>query len=174
MRLTHSIASSFDFTSHIQKPAISSFVSANGPSITVGFPPENLTRAPFELGWSPSPASMMPAFTSSSLKLPISVRSFSLGMTPASVFLSALMMIMNRIVVSPLVSSFGSRASGAFRPAVNPRSTKTSNEGRRNRQAGETFFAESSQSPGWDLATPPRWRRIRASRLQSPPPRAAI
>ena len=75
-RLTHSIASSFDFTCHIQKPAISSFVSANGPSMTVRFAPENLTRAPFELGWRPSPASITPALTSSSLNLPISARIF--------------------------------------------------------------------------------------------------
>src|SRR5213596_1625424 len=46
-RLTHSIASSFDFTCHSQKPAISSLVSANGPSTTVRLSPENLTRAPF-------------------------------------------------------------------------------------------------------------------------------
>ncbi len=98
-RLTHSIASSFDFTCHSQKPAISSFVSAKGPSITVRFAPENLTRAPFELGWSPSPASITPAFTSSSLNFPISVRSFSLGMTPASESLSALTSTMNRIVI---------------------------------------------------------------------------
>ena len=100
-RLTHSIASSFDFTCQSQKPAISSFVSAKGPSITVRFPPENLTRAPFELGWSPSPASITPAFTSSSLNFPISVRSFSSGRTPASESLSALTITMNRIVVSP-------------------------------------------------------------------------
>jgi len=37
--------------------------------------------------------------------------------------LLAFMMIMNFIVVSPLGSSFGSWASGAVRPAVNPRST---------------------------------------------------
>ena len=78
-RLTHSIASSFDFTCHSQKPAISSFVSAKGPSITVRLSPENRTRAPFELGWSPSPASITPAFTSSSLNLPIAVSSFSSG-----------------------------------------------------------------------------------------------
>ncbi len=68
-----------------QKPAISSFVSANGPSITVRSFPVNRTRAPFELGWSPSPASMTPALTSSSLYCPIWVRSSVLGMTPASV-----------------------------------------------------------------------------------------
>jgi hypothetical protein len=41
-RLTRSIASSFDFTCHSQKPAISSY-SAKGPSITVQFAGENLT-----------------------------------------------------------------------------------------------------------------------------------
>jgi hypothetical protein len=44
---------------------MSSFVSANGPSMTVRSLPENLTRLPLELGWRPSPASMTPAFTSS-------------------------------------------------------------------------------------------------------------
>src|SRR5687768_18203266 len=34
-RLTHSMASSFDFTCHSQKPAISSSVSVKGPSMTV-------------------------------------------------------------------------------------------------------------------------------------------
>src|SRR5207244_2254066 len=34
-RFSHSIASSFDFTCHSQKPAISSLLSAKGPSITV-------------------------------------------------------------------------------------------------------------------------------------------
>src|SRR5205823_9282663 len=100
-RLTHSIASCFDFTCQIQKPAISSLVSVKGPSITVRFAPENLTRAPFELGCSPSMPSSTPAFTNSSLYLPMSVSSFSLGMTPASVFLSALTIIMNRMVTSP-------------------------------------------------------------------------
>ena len=57
-RLTRSIASSFEFTCHSQNPAMNSFVSANGPSITVRFFPEKRTRAPFELGCKPSPASM--------------------------------------------------------------------------------------------------------------------
>jgi hypothetical protein len=39
----------FDFTWISQKPAISSFVSVKGPSVTVRFSPENLTRAPVEL-----------------------------------------------------------------------------------------------------------------------------
>jgi hypothetical protein len=48
--LTHSIASSFEFTWNIQNPAISSLRSGNGPSMTVRLPAENLTRVPFELG----------------------------------------------------------------------------------------------------------------------------
>ena len=71
--MNHSIASSFDFICTIQKPATSSFVSVKGPSVTVRLPSaENLMRAPFELGWSPSAASSTPAFTSSSLNFPIS------------------------------------------------------------------------------------------------------
>ena len=37
-RLAHSMASSLDFAWIMQKPAISSFVSAKGPSVTVNFP----------------------------------------------------------------------------------------------------------------------------------------
>src|SRR5207237_46041 len=99
---THSIASSFDLHSHSQKPATNSFVSANGPSTTVRFAPENLTRAPFELGCSPSPASSTPALAISSLKAPISARSSLLGRTPASEFLSALTISMNRMSYLPL------------------------------------------------------------------------
>ena len=81
-RLAHSIASSFDFTWISQKPAISSFVSVKGPSITVRFAPENLTRAPFELGWSPSPASSTPAFAISSLYFPIVDDELLAGQSP--------------------------------------------------------------------------------------------
>src|SRR5947208_2301054 len=49
-RLTQSIASCSDLHFQSQNPATSSFVSVKGPSITVRFSPENLTRAPFELG----------------------------------------------------------------------------------------------------------------------------
>src|SRR5271166_3790090 len=49
-RLSHSTASSMDFTCHSQKPAMSSLVSVKGPSSTVRCCPENLTRLPFELG----------------------------------------------------------------------------------------------------------------------------
>src|SRR5882672_9029561 len=104
-RLSHSIASSLDFTCHSQNPATSSLVSAKGPSITVRFPFSNFTRAPFELAWSPSPASITPAFTRSSLNFPISASIFSLGRTPASESLLAFTITMNRIVVSPWLAA---------------------------------------------------------------------
>src|SRR5262249_48743903 len=57
------------------------------------------------------PASITPALTNSSLNFPISAKSFSLGMTPASLFLVALTITMNRIVVSCEVSVSTSLAS---------------------------------------------------------------
>src|SRR5262249_52838843 len=98
-RLSHSIASSFDFTCQSQKPAISSFVSVNGPSVTVRWPPLNFTRAPLELGCSPSPASITPAFTSCSLYLPIFSRISALGSAPVSGSALALTITMNRMSV---------------------------------------------------------------------------
>src|SRR5262249_53303487 len=105
-RLTQSIVSFSDLHCQIQKPATSSLVSAKGPSITVRLFAENLTRAPFELACSPSAASITPALVSSSLNLPISARSFSLGIMPASEFLLALTITMNRMVVSPYILNF--------------------------------------------------------------------
>src|SRR5262245_28613915 len=99
-RFTQSVASCSDLHFQIQKPATSSLVSANGPSITVRLSPANLTRAPFELDCSPSAARRTPALASSSLNLPISVRSFSLGITPASEVLLAFTITMNLIFVS--------------------------------------------------------------------------
>ena len=46
--------------------------------------PRTCTRSPFELGWRPSPASITPALTSSSLNFPISASIFASGITPAS------------------------------------------------------------------------------------------
>jgi hypothetical protein len=43
---TQSSASARDATSIIVNPAITSFVSTKGPSVTVGTPPENRMRAP--------------------------------------------------------------------------------------------------------------------------------
>jgi DNA-binding beta-propeller fold protein YncE len=71
------------------KPATSSFVSVNGPSVTVVRPPSKRKRAPFELACRPSPASSTPSFASCSLNLPISLRSSLEGITPASLSLLA-------------------------------------------------------------------------------------
>ncbi len=100
-RFTHSTASSIDFTCHSQKPATSSLVSANGPSITVRFLPANRTRLPFDVGCNPSPASMMPALTNSSLKWPIAVRIVSSGIAPASDAHVALTITISCLVGAP-------------------------------------------------------------------------
>src|SRR5580658_4245259 len=97
-RLTHSMASSRDLTCQSQKPAMSSFASVKGPSMTVRDLPENLTRAPLELGWRPSMASTTPALMSSLLNLPISAMSSGSGRAPSfSDSGVALTMTMNRI-----------------------------------------------------------------------------
>src|SRR4029077_19951541 len=79
-----STASSTERTCQSQKPAISSLVSVKGPSSTVLLPPPNWTRTPLALDCRPSAASSTPALTSSSLNLPISLSSCSLGRIPAS------------------------------------------------------------------------------------------
>src|SRR5256714_15432657 len=110
------MASSRDLHCHSQKPAINSFVSENGPSMTVLlFPGPNFTRTPLDDGCSPSPASITPAFTSSSLNLVMSVRLFSSGRTPDSESLFAFTTTMNRISVSPLVS-VGAAVCSSFNP----------------------------------------------------------
>ncbi len=129
---------SFDRTCQSQKPAISSFASANGPSITVRFPPSNRTRAraPFELGWSPSAASITPAFTSSSLYFCIFAMISVLGSVPASLASFSLTRTMNRIVVSP------------FRPirAGSDASTTASNSFPRNRHVRRKFLPNRQEA----------------------------
>src|SRR5215475_14814911 len=121
-RFTHVTASSIDFTFQSQYPAVSSFVSANGPSVTVRLFPENLTRLPYLLGFNPSPASMMPALTSSSLKVPISLSIFSSpGVISASDSFVALTITITRIGLP-------------FRFSV-PRLTHTSNGAPGDRQS---------------------------------------
>src|SRR2546423_5974771 len=65
--------------------------------MTVRFPPENLTRAPLELGCRPARSSRTPAFISSSLYLPMAESSASLGILPASESLLAFTIIMKRM-----------------------------------------------------------------------------
>src|SRR6266571_4206680 len=79
---------------------MSSFASAKGPSITVRFAPEYLTRQPFELGFKPEASSSTPAFCSSSWYFCISDISFLEGITPASESFVAFTIIMNRMLFS--------------------------------------------------------------------------
>ena len=63
---------------------MSSLASVNGPSVTVRLPPSKRTLAPLALGCRPSPASMTPALTSSSLNRVIAASSSVLGILPCS------------------------------------------------------------------------------------------
>ena len=58
---------------------------------------------------------MMPALTSSSLNAPISVSIFASGITPASLFLSALTRTMTRIGISFSTCDVRRATSGAVR-----------------------------------------------------------
>src|SRR5712664_4416385 len=134
-RLSHSTASSMDFSCHSQKPPMSSLVSGKGPSITVRCCLENRTRLPFELGCSPSPASITPALTSSSLNFPMAAKVslvFLVGRIPASEFLSALTITMTRIVSSPCGFCLGAGLPHGLE-RLNLGSTYTSNQRQRNR-----------------------------------------
>ena len=77
---------------HLDQPVAGdrSLASVKGPSITMRWPPEKRTRAPFEVGCRPVRSSSTPAFASASLYLVIASRSLSSGMTPASVSLFGL------------------------------------------------------------------------------------
>src|SRR3989454_12300846 len=99
---------------------MSSFASVKGPSTTVRFAPEYLTRHPLELACSPEASSRTPAFCSSSWYFAISVRIFSCGMTPASESFVAFTMIMNRIVRVSFDVGFGLALLGPL-PARGPR-----------------------------------------------------
>src|SRR5258708_8238689 len=99
--------------------------------------PENRTRLPFELACSPSPASITPAFTSSSLYLPILARISVLGRMPASETLLALTITITRIALTPCSLDYGLDSRRFFR--LIPAPTVTSNRMRRNRQGAVIF-----------------------------------
>jgi hypothetical protein len=73
------MASSRDFACRSAKPAINSFDSVNGPSVTTTFSPERRTRAPSALGRHPSVASRTPAFMLSSISFSILAMWSSVG-----------------------------------------------------------------------------------------------
>src|SRR5438876_176350 len=99
-RLSHSRASSIERTCHSQYPATSSFVSANGPSITVRFFPSNRTRFPCALGASRPAPTTTPALTSSSLNFWCAAIASGDGAVATSVCSPSLAMISTRITVS--------------------------------------------------------------------------
>src|SRR6266404_3136756 len=120
-------------------PICTSLASAKGPSVTVGFPPENVTRAPIEGGWSPSSASSTPAFCRDSLYFIIAATALASGIVPGAAFSYpfGIISIMNRIV---FLLVFGSELGcRTVSTGANPLSSCTSNEGPRNRQVTNLF-----------------------------------
>src|ERR1700730_14840985 len=114
-------------------------VTANGPLLTVGSLAAYLMRAPFEVGCRPSPASMTPAFTISSLNLPIAVSNSVLGITPDSLFLSAFTITMNRISCS-----VGVHARRLRTPAL----VNKTNGVLRHRHGRRNYFTPRSRDKG--------------------------
>jgi hypothetical protein len=90
--------------------------------------PENLMRAPLELGCSPLASSITPAFIISSLNFAMAESSSSDGILPASESLVGFTITMKRIIVSPSWSS-------VREPDTSPSSIVTSN----HRHAREVF-----------------------------------
>src|SRR5215208_6103757 len=71
--------------------------------MTVRLGPSKATRLPLADGCKPSPASMMPALTSSSLYLPIASSNSVEGIRPASLSAVAFTITITRIGCSPLI-----------------------------------------------------------------------
>src|SRR5215469_14043109 len=78
------MASSLEFALRMAKPPTTSFVSINGPSVTLSLSPERRTRAPSALGRQPSVARSQPAFIPSSTSLPMAAISSWVGGVPRS------------------------------------------------------------------------------------------
>src|SRR5439155_22150480 len=113
---------------------MSSLDSANGPSVTLGFPPENLRRVPFAGGCSPSSPSSTPALVRDSLYFVILATRSAGGVKSAAAFSYpfGITSIMNRIVVSP--RSSGSEDLRIRSIAPEARSMDTTNGVTRKRQ----------------------------------------
>src|SRR5713226_5702436 len=119
---------------------MTSFASVKGPSVTLGFPPENETRAPIEGGWRPSSASSTPAFCRDSLYFIIAATALASGMAPGLAFSYpfGIISIINRIVVSPCGFWFGARLLDDL-DRLSLGFIYTSNEGRQDRQEQQLF-----------------------------------
>src|SRR6185503_19900813 len=88
-------------------------------------PGEKRIRFPLLLGFRPSPSSMIPALTSSSLNFPMAVRSSLLGIFPASEFFVAFTITITRIAVLPV----GSRGRAGHDRPGSPASDLATNRG---------------------------------------------
>src|ERR1700674_3133093 len=117
---------------------MTSFASAKGPSVTLGLPPANVTRAPIEGGWRPSSASSTPAFRKDSLYFIIASTALASGMAPGAAFSYPLgiISIMNRMVTTPFGFCFGAEQPDGLgrKPSLyrhdergSPRSTRRGN-----------------------------------------------
>src|ERR1700686_4438628 len=127
---------------------MSSLVSAKGPSMTEVLPPENRTRAPLALDWSPERSTRTPAFISSSLYLAIAARSSSLGILPASLSLLAWTIIMNLTVLSPSYLLVRSRTMAGTDSGWPIRLPASKTNGREEyRQAADIMFGVGPQFP---------------------------
>ena len=76
-RFAQAIASSISLTSQIEKPAISSRLSANGPSMTVRLAPSETMRLAWASFLRPAAATKTPALTSSSVNRSIAANASS-------------------------------------------------------------------------------------------------
>src|SRR5215470_17747319 len=100
-RFAHSIASALDFTLMSQKPPMASFVSANGPSVTMPLPPEMRMRVLSVVGCSAATSTSTPASLSSSLYFITAATTSASGSWPASESWLAFTNIRNLILRSP-------------------------------------------------------------------------
>ena len=90
-RFAQAIASSMSLTSQMEKPATSSRVSVNGPSITVRREPSMTMRLALASFLRPAAATKTPAFTSSSVKASMAANAASIsGVGGPSILLSSL------------------------------------------------------------------------------------
>src|SRR4029079_131736 len=104
-------------TSQIEKPAISSRVSANGPAMTVRLGPSQVSRLSGALFLRPAPATNTPALTSSSMNRSIAANASGEGGAPLSLSSVVFANTITRLV-SLLVRAFRFRVSLARRTSL--------------------------------------------------------
>src|SRR5215475_3516838 len=129
---------------------MASFVSANGPSVTIPLPPEMRMRVLSVVGWSAATSTSTPACLSSSLYFITAATTSASGSLPASEFLLAFTNIMNLMPRSPFEAHDRSHPRPRVRPAI---SSTAAGGAARNRLAGNS--ADSRSAPGSGPAARP-------------------